>query len=188
MYTHLFSFFRAASLGLSDPMDWFRSYYKQGEHSVQSLLQIRYCHQKCTFICRRKNNFSSQTSVRPSLPATGNGLTVRRFICTFISCFSLVSCFTFCQLRISSLFFRGKNLEKIAAKAILLYLSVIFKVFEKVNNANIVMLDDLARESAREFNLWVIMSSVMELFAGCRAMHVVDSVESLKKLACESYV
>lgn len=30
-----------ASLGLSDPMDWFRSYYKQGEHSVQSLLQIR---------------------------------------------------------------------------------------------------------------------------------------------------
>ena len=32
------------------------------------------------------------------------------------------------------------------------------------------------------------MSSVMELFAGCRAMHVVDSVESLKKLACESYV
>ena len=50
------------------------------------------------------------------------------------------------------------------------------------------MLDDLARESAREFNLWVIMSSVMELFAGCRAMHVVDSVESRKKLACESYV
>ena len=43
--------------------------------------------------------------------------------------------------------------KKIAAKAILLYLSVIFKVFEKVNNANIVMLDDLARESAREFNL-----------------------------------
>lgn len=78
--------------------------------------------------------------------------------------------------------------KKIAAKAILLYLSVIFKVFEKVNNANIVMLDDLARESAREFNLWVIMSSVMELFAGCRAMHVVDSVESRKKLACESYV
>ena len=43
--------------------------------------------------------------------------------------------------------------KKIAAKAILLYLSVIFKVFEKVNNANIVMLDDLARESARKFNL-----------------------------------
>ena len=53
MYPHLFSFFRPASLGLSDPMDWFRSYYKQGEHSVQSLLQIRYCHEKCTFICRR---------------------------------------------------------------------------------------------------------------------------------------
>jgi len=30
-----------ASLGLSDPMDWFHSYYKQAEHSVQSLVQIR---------------------------------------------------------------------------------------------------------------------------------------------------
>jgi len=30
-----------ASLGLSDPMDWFHSYYKQAEHSVQSLMQIR---------------------------------------------------------------------------------------------------------------------------------------------------
>ncbi|KAL9986379.1 hypothetical protein ACROYT_G000518 [Oculina patagonica] len=30
-----------ASLGLSDPMDWFHSYYKQAEHSMQSLVQIR---------------------------------------------------------------------------------------------------------------------------------------------------
>ena len=43
--------------------------------------------------------------------------------------------------------------KKIATKAILLYLSVILKVFEKINNANVVMLDDLARESARKFNL-----------------------------------
>ena len=35
------SFFFLASLGLSDPMDWFHSYYKQAEHSVQSLVQIR---------------------------------------------------------------------------------------------------------------------------------------------------
>lgn len=29
------------SLGLSDPMDWFRSYYSQAESDLQSLLQIR---------------------------------------------------------------------------------------------------------------------------------------------------
>ncbi|XP_074625170.1 uncharacterized protein LOC141883551 [Acropora palmata] len=29
------------SLGLSDQMDWFRSYYQQAEHSIPSLLQIR---------------------------------------------------------------------------------------------------------------------------------------------------
>ena len=119
MCTHLLSFLRPASLGLSDPMDWFRSYYKQGEHSVQSLLQIRYCHEICTFICRRKNDFTSQTTVQPSLPATGNGSTVRRFICTFISCFSLVSCFTFFQPRISRLFFRGRNLENNCHKSYL---------------------------------------------------------------------
>lgn len=35
-------FFPSASLGLSDPMDWFRSYYQQAQHSLPSLLQIRY--------------------------------------------------------------------------------------------------------------------------------------------------
>ena len=34
-------FLSVESLGLSDQMDWFRSYYQQAEHSIPSLLQIR---------------------------------------------------------------------------------------------------------------------------------------------------
>lgn len=32
---------KQASLGLSDSMDWFHSYYQQAEHSIPSLIQIR---------------------------------------------------------------------------------------------------------------------------------------------------